>query len=164
MAFVGTVGRSMARGRMAARSASTRATVGELDHIAIACKDVDSMLKFYNGLLGFPAMNVDKFRQGQASFPSVRINQGTILDFFPLEDANASFQQVSHFCVRLNHEDYENIKNVMAANGINPTRGEGQMSGARGTGTGLYYKDPEQNSVELRYYQDYTNPDYLRAE
>eukprot|EP00189_Rhodosorus_marinus_P008371 CAMPEP_0184749832 /NCGR_PEP_ID=MMETSP0315-20130426/31270_1 /TAXON_ID=101924 /ORGANISM="Rhodosorus marinus, Strain UTEX LB 2760" /LENGTH=162 /DNA_ID=CAMNT_0027227291 /DNA_START=106 /DNA_END=589 /DNA_ORIENTATION=+ len=141
------------RGKGAVRAAQRKERVGELDHIALACKDVDGMVRFYSGLLGFPTVNLEKFKEGAVPFPSVRINQGSIIDFFPLEDATASFRQVSHFCIRMEEEDYVSVKEVLSENGYEPTRKESKLSGARGTGIAQYYKDPEDNTVELRFYE-----------
>jgi hypothetical protein len=54
-----------------------------LDHIVLNVGDIDRALQFYTGVLGLAGERVEQFRAGKVGFPSVRINDATIIDLFP---------------------------------------------------------------------------------
>ena len=51
-----------------------------LDHIVLNVADVERSLAFYEGVLGLPAERVEAWRRGELRFPSVRVNEATIVD------------------------------------------------------------------------------------
>ena len=51
-----------------------------LDHIVLNVADIERALAFYTGPLGLPAERVDAWRSGKVRFPSLRINESTIID------------------------------------------------------------------------------------
>ena len=54
--------------------------ISALDHIVLNVQDVERSLEFYNGCLGLAAERVDGWRSGELPFPSVRINEATLID------------------------------------------------------------------------------------
>ena len=50
-----------------------------LDHIVLKSPDVERSLAFYCGVLGLDGVRVDEWRVGENRFPSVRINDNTII-------------------------------------------------------------------------------------
>ncbi|HTF91925.1 MAG TPA: VOC family protein, partial [Verrucomicrobiae bacterium] len=60
--------------------------VTELDHIVLNVKDIDRSLKFYTEVIGLEGERVAAFRDGKVGFPSVRINETTIIDLFPSKE------------------------------------------------------------------------------
>ena len=54
--------------------------ISGLDHIVLNVTDVERSLAFYEGVLGLPAERVEAWRRGELRFPSVRVNEGTIID------------------------------------------------------------------------------------
>ena len=60
--------------------------ITEMDHIVLRVKDVDVSLRFYNEVLGLKTERVDQFKAGEVRFPSIRINDDTIIDLFPFAD------------------------------------------------------------------------------
>ena len=52
----------------------------EMDHIVLNVGDIDRSLKFYTEVLGLAGERIEEFKAGKVGFPSVRINQDTIID------------------------------------------------------------------------------------
>ena len=99
---------------------------------------------------------VEQFKTGEVRFPSVRLNDDTIIDLFPSPDMdpmgrNAPRNQ-DHFCMVIEPTDLNQLKSQFQALGIEIQAGPGPRWGAHGNGTSLYVYDPDDNMVELRYY------------
>ena len=69
--------------------------VSELDHIVLRCADVERTLAWYTDVLGLTPVRLDEWRRGEAPFPSVRINDGTIIDLVAGEPIDG---RLDHFC------------------------------------------------------------------
>jgi catechol 2,3-dioxygenase-like lactoylglutathione lyase family enzyme len=130
----------------------------ELDHIVLNVSDIDRSLKFYSEVLGLKGERVDEFYAGKVSFPSVRINQQTIIDLFPrkevaarstAEKANAN---LNHFCLVVGAEDFSGIVDYLSANQVKVHQGPVSRWGAQGRATSVYFSDPDGNEVEIRCY------------
>jgi catechol 2,3-dioxygenase-like lactoylglutathione lyase family enzyme len=117
-----------------------------LDHIVLNVSDVERSLAFYCGTLGMEAVRVEEWRRGEAPFPSARVDGGTIVDLFRLERTG---ENANHFCLVVAPTDFDSVK---ASGQFEVVDGPGRRFGARGDGTSLYVKDPDGNTVELRYY------------
>jgi len=130
--------------------------VREMDHIVLRVKDVDKSLHFYTEVLGLKPERVEQFKAGAVRFPSVRLNDDTIIDLFPSPDMepidrNAPRNQ-DHFCMVIEPTDLDTLKREFQAMGIEIQAGPGPRWGAHGNGTSLYLYDPDDNIIELRYY------------
>lgn len=117
-----------------------------LDHLVLVTPDVERSLGFYCDVLGLTPERVDEWRAGSVGFPSVRINDTTIIDLFPGERSGTN---QDHFCVTVEDVDL----NHLAATWQHGTAdGPRQVWGARGVGTSVYVQDPDGNTIELRVY------------
>lgn len=117
-----------------------------LDHIVLVCSDVERTLAWYCDLLGLEPVRVDEWRRGEAPFPSVRVDAGTIIDLIGGEPTDG---RLDHFCLVVDPTDLDAI----AASGeFTVVDGPGRRFGARGDGTSLYVRDPDGTVVELRHY------------
>ena len=125
--------------------ASAVSVVG-LDHIVLNVTDVERSLRFYIGELGLDPVRVDDWREGRVPFPSVRVNDATIVDLGALE---RSGQNLDHFCLVVSPLDLEALK---ISGRFDVVEGPARRFGAQGDGTSLYVLDPDGNTVELRYY------------
>ena len=122
--------------------------VTDLDHLVINCTDVARSLHWYTDALGLEPVRADEWRAGTAPFPSVRVNDRTILDLFA---APRSGQNVDHVCLVVEPTDLE----ALARSGRFDVVGDGPVGGlfgARGLATSLYVRDPDGNTIELRCY------------
>jgi catechol 2,3-dioxygenase-like lactoylglutathione lyase family enzyme len=130
----------------------------ELDHIVLNVGDIDKSLTFYTEVLGLKGERVDEFRAGKVSFPSVRINQATIIDLFPRKDGAAKLTaekvngNLNHFCLVVGAEDFSGIVNYLADNHVTVRDGPVSRWGAQGRATSVYFLDPDGNEVEIRCY------------
>ena len=108
--------------------------------------DVERSLAFYTDELGLTPIHVDEWRRGERLFPSVRVDEGTILDLVALL---RSGENLDHFCLVVEPMDFDTLK---TSGRFDVVEGPATRFGARGDGTSLYIRDPDQNLVELRYY------------
>ena len=130
----------------------------ELDHIVLNVSDIDRSLKFYSEVLGLKGERVDEFYAGKVSFPSVRINQQTIIDLFPRKEGTARATEqkananLNHFCLVVGAEDFSGIVDYLSANQVKVHQGPVSRWGAQGRATSVYFSDPDGNEVEIRCY------------
>lgn len=118
------------------------------DHIVLNVSDVEKSLAFYRYELGLEGVRVEEWRDGEAPFPSVRIDDSTIIDLFEIPRTG---ENMNHFCLVVEPTDFDQLK---ASGKFEVLDGPGKRFGARGDGTSLYIRDPDGNTVELRYYED----------
>lgn len=121
-------------------------TVIELDHIVLNVADVERSIRFYCDELGLEGERVEAWRRKEVFFPSVRVNAGTILDL--LQTARTGVN-ADHFCLVVAPTDFDALT---ASGRFDVVDGPDRRFGARGDGTSLYIRDPDGNTVELRYY------------
>ena len=132
---------------------------GFLDHIVLNIEDEEPIIYFYTQVLGFPAERLDEYRAGEAPFPSVRINPDTVIDLFPKKlweqhvPAGKGFSNLNHFCLSLTKKDWEELHGRLRDNQMAIREGPVQRWGARGSGTSIYFSDPEENIIEARFYE-----------
>jgi catechol 2,3-dioxygenase-like lactoylglutathione lyase family enzyme len=130
----------------------------ELDHIVLNVGDINRSLTFYTEVLGLKGERVDDFRSGKVSFPSVRINDQTIIDLFPRKDGAAKLTaekangNLNHFCLVVGAEDFSGIVNYLGENHVAILQGPVSRWGAQGRATSVYFLDPDGNEVEIRCY------------
>ena len=128
-------------------------TVTGLDHIGLRVRDVESSLSFYAGALGLESERVKEWRNGEVTFPSVRLNSSTLIDLFAAPDnRQPTVINQDHFCLEIKPIDLVQVKTRCMKLGIGIHAGAGIRWGARGDGTSLYIYDPDNNVVELKFY------------
>src|SRR5690349_9622521 len=116
--------------------------VVEFDHLVLNVSDVERSLAFYTGPLGLAAERVDEWRAGTLPFPSVRINEHTILD---LVDKPRGESNIDHFCLVVEPLDWQE---VIDAGTFTVLEGPVGRSGARGNATSIHIADPDGNTIE----------------
>jgi catechol 2,3-dioxygenase-like lactoylglutathione lyase family enzyme len=117
-----------------------------LDHIVLVVADVERSLAWYEARFGMEPLRVDQWRRGEAPFPSLRVNDGIIIDLIPGPRAG---ENVDHFCLIV---DADELEPLAASGDFDVVEGPGIRWGARGDGNSLYVRDPDGNVVELRHY------------
>ena len=137
---------------------------GYLDHMVLNIEDDETIIDFYTKILMLPAERLEDYRAGDAPFPSVRINQDTVIDLFPkklwepLTSAGKGFGTLNHFCLALTRKDWETLHRRLLDKKIPIKEGPVKRWGARGTGISIYFADPEGNTIEARYYESSDGP------
>jgi catechol 2,3-dioxygenase-like lactoylglutathione lyase family enzyme len=116
------------------------------DHVVVICRDVEASLDFYTGVLGLEASDVDEWRSGQAFFPSVRVNDATIIDLLP---GQPDGRNTDHFCLVIEPTD---LHELAKRPDLRVVEGPVQRGGAHGTGWSVYVTDPDGLLIELKQY------------
>ncbi len=127
--------------------------ISGLDHIVLNVSDVERSLAFYEQVLGMQAERVEAWRRGELRFPSVRVNEGTIVDLVhsPGERAERHLN-LAHFCLVTDAEDLDAVAKELTAAGVTIEVGPAVRSGARGNALSIYFRDPDDNLIEVRTY------------
>lgn len=120
--------------------------VTALDHVVLNVADVERSLAFYVDELGLAPIHVEEWRKGERFFPSVRVSADTILDLLAMPRTG---DNVDHLCLVVEPMDFDAL---IAGGRFAVEEGPATRSGARGDGTSIYFRDPDGNRVELRYY------------
>ncbi|MFH8258973.1 VOC family protein [Streptomyces roseolus] len=120
--------------------------VKAFDHLVLNVTDIERALAFYTGSLGLAPERVEEWRAGKVPFPSVRIDEGSVIDLFsrPRGESN-----VDHICLVVDPLDWQE---VIASGTFDVVEGPVPRWGARGSAQSVYVKDPDGNTVELRWY------------
>jgi catechol 2,3-dioxygenase-like lactoylglutathione lyase family enzyme len=129
--------------------------ITEMDHIVLRVKDVETSLRFYTEILGLRSERVDQWRAGNVRFPSVRLNDDTIIDLFASDQdpiGRDGRRNLDHYCLVIEPTDMTELKSRFEALGVGIQAGPGQRWGSHGDGISLYIYDPDDNVVELRHY------------
>jgi catechol 2,3-dioxygenase-like lactoylglutathione lyase family enzyme len=133
-----------------------------MDHIVLNVKDDEKMIGFYSKVLMLDTERVEEYRAGKVPFPSVRMNSETIIDLFPrkLWQKNATTEKghnnLNHFCISLSKRAWEDLIKRLNANNSDIDEGPVPRWGAHGTGISIYFRDPEDNLIEARYYEGHS--------
>ena len=123
--------------------------VSGFDHLVLVVADVERSLAWYCDELGLTGERVDEWRRGEVLFPSLRIDEHTLIDLLAGERGGVN---VDHLCLVIEPADL----GALAASGRFDVVGNGPaggLFGARGFAASLYVRDPDGNTVELRSYE-----------
>jgi catechol 2,3-dioxygenase-like lactoylglutathione lyase family enzyme len=121
-------------------------SVTGLDHIVLVCGDVERTLAWYTDELGLVGERVEEWRRGEVPFPSVRVDDGTIIDLLAGQPVDG---RLDHLCLVIDPVD---LRALAESGRFEVVDGPGPRFGARGDGTSLYVRDPDGAVVELRHY------------
>jgi catechol 2,3-dioxygenase-like lactoylglutathione lyase family enzyme len=123
------------------------ATALALDHIVLVVSDVERALAWYTKHAGLTPYRVEEWRQGQVPFPSLRVDEDTIIDYLP-GDPTKERGHLDHVCFVVSAEDLA----VLTDDPDIDVLDQGVRSGARGLGQSIYVHDPDGLLVEFRCY------------
>jgi catechol 2,3-dioxygenase-like lactoylglutathione lyase family enzyme len=116
------------------------------DHLVLVVADVERSLAWYCNELGLEGVRVDEWRRHEVPFPSVRVDETTIID---LVAGERGAQNVDHLCLVVDPTDLDTL---VATGCLDVVGGPARLFGAQGMGEGIYVRDPDGNTVELRHY------------
>ena len=128
-----------------------------IDHWVIVAGDLQRTLRFYEGL-GFKVA-WEKRPNNRPDMATIRINAAQKINVHGPQDPNrpgylgARRPSIggADFCLEWDGT-VDEILALLAKNGIKPEAGPGPRSCARGTSTSVYFRDPDDNLVELTVY------------
>jgi catechol 2,3-dioxygenase-like lactoylglutathione lyase family enzyme len=124
------------------------ATALGLDHLVLVVADVERTLDWYGRHAGLAGVRFDEWRAGEVPFPSLRVDEGTIIDVIPGADGSDGRGHLDHVCFVVGRADLD----ALAADPGLDVVDSGPRFGARGVGDSIYVRDPDDLLVEFRTY------------
>jgi catechol 2,3-dioxygenase-like lactoylglutathione lyase family enzyme len=125
------------------------ATAVALDHLVLVVADPERTLAWYGRHAGLAGVRVDEWRAGAAPFPSLRVDEATIIDLVPGLDDPGPRGHLDHICFVVSRGDLT----ALAADPDLTVVDSGRRYGARGDGESIYVRDPDGLTVEFRTYE-----------
>jgi glyoxylase I family protein len=120
-----------------------------IHHAALICSDVEQTIEFYQGLLGFPLIELVENRDypGSSHFFFDLGNQ-TLLGFFDfpglgLEPGVEAIGGVQHIAISAPRDRWEEVRDRLDAAGVKYAGPD------RGIEESMYFKDPDGIQIEL---------------
>lgn len=134
-----------------------------LDHIVLWVRDPLASAGFYERAVGLEPVRLADFSAGEAPFPSVRVNEETILDLMPSAmaermtmlpgAAESSGHPVNHVCISLPADGFDALRARLEEQSVPVTDISRHSFGARGPAErSFYFRDPDGNVFEARHY------------
>ncbi|MFB6548852.1 MULTISPECIES: VOC family protein [unclassified Streptomyces] len=135
-----------------------------LDHVVLWVRDPVAAADFYEKTLGLEPLRVTEYAAGTVSFPSVRLNDETILDLAPRSLAErmrmvpgadgSAGHPVNHVCLSLPPQDFEALRARLEERAVPVSELAYDSYGARGLARrSFYFGDPDGNIIEARHYE-----------
>ncbi|WP_395572581.1 VOC family protein [Streptomyces sp. BK79] len=135
-----------------------------LDHVVLWVRDPLAAADFYEKTLGTEPLRVTEYAAGTVSFPSVRLNEETILDLAPYTLAErmrmvpgaegSAGHPVNHVCLSLSPHDFDALRSRLQERGVPVSELSYDAYGARGMARrSFYFADPDGNIFEARHYE-----------
>jgi catechol 2,3-dioxygenase-like lactoylglutathione lyase family enzyme len=117
-----------------------------IDHVVLTVPDVEAVTAWYRDELGLEVLRLEEWRRKEVLFVSLRVSPTSLIDVLQGERTG---ENVNH--VALVVEDVD-LDELAASGRFEIVMGPADLYGARGTGRGVYVRDPAGNVVELRTY------------
>lgn len=117
------------------------------DHVVLNVGDPERSLAWYRDKLGLAPERETEWRAGEVPFLSMRVNETTVIDLFV---ADRTGTNLDHFSMRV--ADDVDLEAVAESGEFDVVAGPMRIWGAQGHGLGLYVRDPDGNTVELKHY------------
>jgi len=119
-----------------------------VDHLVLVVDDVDRSVAWYRDVLGLEVLRYDQWKAGEVFFPSLRVDETTIIDIVAGARGEGR-RNLDHFCLVVDEIDLSAVRD---SGRFDVVEGPATRWGARGDGQSLYVRDPDGNVVELRHY------------
>lgn len=140
-------------------------TETHLDHVVLWVSDPLASLEFYEKTVGLTGVRAAEFAEGKASFPSVRISAGSLLDLAPLTMAGAmnailgaedtAGHPVNHVCLAMDKQAFDALHARLEDSRVAVSPYSHNSFGARGAAPrSFYFRDPDRNIIEARHYDE----------
>lgn len=138
----------------------------DIDHVVLWVESEKRSLEFYVDVLGLTPLRVQDFEQGRVIFPSVRVNETTILDLmnrkklsaireFTGDGGESGGAPINHICFSVDAARYASLTARLEEHGVSLAPGPEKPFGALGTAKrSVYFSDPDGNILEIRHYDE----------
>ena len=107
---------------------------------------MERSVAWYRDVLGLDAVRLEEWRRGEAPFVSMRVSAATVID---LQLGVIDGTNVDHVALVVDGVDLAELVASGRFGDVLPPR---RLFGARGWGSGVYVRDPDGHTVELRTY------------
>jgi catechol 2,3-dioxygenase-like lactoylglutathione lyase family enzyme len=118
------------------------------DHVVFVVTDAERALAWYRDRLGLASEREDEWRAGDVPFVSLRIDETTLID---LQVGERTGTNVDHISMVVSPDT--DLEAVALSGDFDVVRGPFTIWGAQGHGLGLYVRDPDGNTIELKHYR-----------
>ncbi len=135
-----------------------------IDHVVLWVDSPKNSLDFFVDVVGLRPVRAREFEEGTAPFPSVRLNDTTILDLMGMNmvsfvreltggGVGSGGRSINHICLSMNAADYSALVARLLEQEVELTPGGKQSFGAQGLAErSEYFRDPDGNVIEIRHY------------
>ncbi|HUS29886.1 MAG TPA: VOC family protein [Kofleriaceae bacterium] len=134
-----------------------------LDHLVLWAEDPLKTVEWFERVVGLTAVRLDEFKAKQVMFPSVRVSDDTIIDIMPKAAApvvnaipgakGTAGHPTNHVCLAMSEAEYHALAKRLEESGAPAGRFMENQYGARGHAPkAFYFRDPDGNILEARYY------------
>jgi glyoxylase I family protein len=131
------------------RPARSATTARGIHHAAFVCKDVEETIRFYQGFLGFPLVELIENRDyaGSSHF-FFDLGNRTLLGFFDFpghdhEPYSETIGALQHLAISVDAEQFAAAKAKLEGAGVD------YLGPDRGADNSLYFRDPNGMGIEL---------------
>ena len=131
---------------MSAKADRPASSARGIHHTALICSDVRRTVEFYQGLLGFPLIDMFENRDlpGSTHF-FFDVGNGNTVAFFDLPGVDVGpyaevFGGLHHLAISMEPQHWQEIRDKMDAQGVDYLLE---------SGTSIYFRDPDGARVEL---------------
>ncbi len=134
-----------------------------IDHVVLWVDSPRNSLSFFVDVVGLRPVRAQDFEAGTAPFPSVRLNNLTILDL--MDRSTVSLVQeftgggdsggrpINHICLSMNAAEYSALAARLLAQNVDLIAGGERSFGAQGLAErSEYFHDLDGNVIEIRHY------------
>jgi catechol 2,3-dioxygenase-like lactoylglutathione lyase family enzyme len=132
-------------------------------HVVLWASDPLAAADFYEETVGLEPLGVAEFAEGKMSFPSVRVNDETILDLAPVAmaehmtmfpgSADSASHPVDHICLALPSDEFDALRALIQEHDVPVSQIARDASGTCGnTQRSFYFRDSDGNVTEARHY------------
>ncbi|MGW1670843.1 VOC family protein [Streptomyces sp. NPDC002324] len=136
-----------------------------LDHVVLWVREPIAAAAFYEEAVGLEPVRVTEYAAGRAPFPSVRLNDETLLDLMPLAmaetltmvpgAADSAGHPVNHVCLAMPGDAFDDLRTRLEDRAVPVSDFSYDSFGARGAARrSFYFRDPDGNVLEARHYDE----------
>src|SRR3954471_21679421 len=136
-----------------------------VDHLVLWVEDPLRTVSFFEQVVGLAPVRLEEFKAKQVTFPSVRVSDDTVIDIFPKSAApmidaipgakGTAGHPTNHICLAMSEPEYVALAKRLEENGTPAGRNMENQYGARGLAPkAFYFRDPDGNILEARYYAE----------
>jgi catechol 2,3-dioxygenase-like lactoylglutathione lyase family enzyme len=135
-----------------------------IDHVVLWVDSPTNSLAFFVDVVGLHAVREHDYEEGSATFPSVRLNDSSILDLmdrntvslvreFTGDGGDGGGRPINHICLSMNATEYSALRARLLAQEVDLVSGGEHSFGAQGVAErSEYFRDPDGNVIEIRHY------------